>query len=140
MSQENNTTRLCLCVELDADFYYLIRSYAERSGCRTELINRTSEVMQKARTSSPVVFFLEQDHPIEAPLWELLSEIKGDPSTKNIPVILFSWLDDEESAIEGGVDVFVRKPVMYADFKEALASAGVSSRTDRVDLLDSKRR
>ena len=32
--QPNPDAPLCLCIELDADFFYLVRSYAERGGLR----------------------------------------------------------------------------------------------------------
>jgi hypothetical protein len=40
-------------------------------------------------------------------------------------VILFSWLNEEEQALKAGANVYVKKPVMYVDFSDALAEAGI---------------
>jgi len=40
-------------------------------------------------------------------------------------VILFSWLNEEDQALRAGASVYVRKPVMYVDFVDALAVAGI---------------
>jgi len=54
--------------------------------------------------------------------------------------LLFSWLDDEELALQKGADVYVRKPVMFADFLSALTTAGVCTGTNSIDIANSKRR
>jgi CheY-like chemotaxis protein len=130
----------CMCVELDSDFFYLIRSFAERSGLRAEYINRGTDALAQARLSRPVVVFLEADHPSQHPAWNVLAGLKADPVTQEIPVVLFSWLDDEELALQKGADVYVRKPVMFADFLSALTTAGVCTGTNSIDIANSKRR
>jgi CheY-like chemotaxis protein len=140
MSQSKNNRLLCLCVELDADFFYLIQSYAERSGLRAEIIQRGSEVVEKTLSTHPAMIFLESDHPAEMPAWEVLQALKAHPETQAIPTLVFSWLDEEDIALGKGADVFVRKPVMLADFQDALSSAGIEFRTKDVDAVDEKRR
>jgi hypothetical protein len=51
---------------------------------------------------------------------------------RNVPVVLFSWLNEEERALAEGVDVYVQKPVMYVDFLNALADAGIAPDTQDV--------
>jgi CheY-like chemotaxis protein len=131
---------LCLCVQLDADFFYLIRSYVERGGLKAEYITRPADVLSCAKQSHPVALFFETDRPALFPIWDMIEGLKSDKDTASIPVILFSWLDEEPLAEEKGVDVFVRKPVMFGDFLSAMEAAGVCINTPDTNILDEKRR
>jgi hypothetical protein len=45
--------------------------------------------------------------------------------TSKIPVVICSWLIEEKSGIEEGADVYLRMPILYENFQEALAKAGI---------------
>lgn len=117
-------SRTCLCVELDPDFYYLIQSYAERSGLRAAHVARGPEVLAAVQQAAPAVICLEPEYRADESAWELVRLLKADPQAADIPIILFSWLDEEEKARAAGAAVYVRKPVMYVHFLNALAAAG----------------
>jgi CheY-like chemotaxis protein len=125
MNQNTPDVKTCMCVELDPDFFYLMQSFAERSGLRAMHVSRGQEAVQLARHERPTVVLLEADHPAEMSAWEVLRALKTDQVTCEIPVVLFSWVNEEEHAIEEGADVYVQKPVMYVDFIDALAVAGI---------------
>jgi CheY-like chemotaxis protein len=131
---------LCLCVELDADFFYLIRSYAERGGLRAETVSHGTDVLEQAKTSHPAVIFMEVDHPTQQRSWSVLEAYKTDPTTKEIPVVIFSWLEDEGLALQKGVDFFLRKPVMFSDFLGALTTIGLCTGANSKDIINIKRR
>ncbi len=126
---------LCLCVELDADFFYLIRSYAERSGLRAEMARRGEDVVEQVRQLQPAVLIFGIDHPGRDSAFATIEELKSDANTLSIPAVVFSWMEDEELALERGADFFVRKPVMYADFLGALTTVGISTRINPMDVI-----
>jgi CheY-like chemotaxis protein len=125
MDTQKAKNRTCMCVGLDPDFFYLIQNYAERSGLVAVHTNLTADLLLCIKREQPVALFMEPEHLVERTAWEILSTIKADRETAEIPVILFSWLGEEDQALEAGVDVYVKKPVMYANFLDALAIAGV---------------
>jgi CheY-like chemotaxis protein len=125
MDHKQSKNRTCLCVELDPDFFYLIRSYAERSGLSAIQIDHAGEALAAALREQPLVVFLEPEHNPERAAWDVLRELKAGAETAAIPVVFFSWLNDEEKALQAGANVYVRKPVMYVDFVDALAEAGI---------------
>lgn len=90
-----------------------------------EYVGRGSEAMERIQAALPSIIFLESDHPTEMPVSKILEDLKLNPKTQMIPVALFSWLDAEAPAIEKGADIYIRKPVMYADFQTALQLAGI---------------
>lgn len=124
MSPLAESSPTCLCVELDPDFYYLIQSYAGRSGLRAAHVGRGVETLSAVHQIRPAVICLEPEHHADETAWEVLRALKADPLAAAIPVILFSWLEEEEKARVAGAAVYVRKPVMYVDFLDALAAAG----------------
>lgn len=138
MSERVPTHPICICVELDADFFYLIQSYAERVGLHAVHINRGSDLFKAIHKENPVVILLETDHPGHVPAWEILKHLKENQSTKDIPVVLFSWLNEEEHALQAGADVYLLKPVMFVDFVDALSEAGVCCNGLNLDVPDQK--
>jgi len=128
----------CLCVTIDADFSYLLQRYAARSGLRAIQVKGYAELSQVARETHPAVIFLEVDLVSNQNLACALRTLKEDSFTQDTPVVLISWVSEQETTAVEGVDFYLRKPVMYADFLGALASTGVSFRIQNVDLLDKK--
>jgi DNA-binding response OmpR family regulator len=125
MSPRAEAVPTCLCVELDPDFFYLIQSYAGRCGMRALHVPRGADALAVARQEKPTLICLEPEHHADQSPWEVLRNLKTQADTATVPVILFSWLDEEEKARQAGAAVYARKPVMYVDFLEALAQAGV---------------
>jgi CheY-like chemotaxis protein len=126
MDTQKTSNRTCMCVGLDPDFFYLIQNYAERSGLFAVLTNLSANLVLFIKREQPIALFMEPERLIDRSTWDILRAIKADRETAAIPVILFSWLDEEDQALEAGVDVYVKKPVMYTNFLDALAAAGVS--------------
>ena len=117
--------RTCICIAFDPDFYYLIQSYAERSGMNAVLVSCTGDLLERMKDDPPAVICLEPEQLLDETAWDVLAEIKADREMAKIPVILFSWLDEADRAVEAGADVYVKKPVMYIDFIDALSVAGL---------------
>ena len=58
--------------------------------------------------------------------WQILAELKADPLTAAIPVIIASVIDDRPRGLTLGADVYLRKPVRREELLDALRSVGVS--------------
>lgn len=59
---------------------------------------------------------------------EVLKRIKGDKTTKRIPVVILTSSQEEEDIVKGydlGANSYVRKPVEYQDFVEVVNNMGV---------------
>ncbi len=125
MDTQNPINRTCVCVGLDPDFFYLIQNYAERSGLLAVHTSLSAKLLPFIKREQPVAILMEPENLVDQAAWNIMRAIKDDRETADIPVILFSWLDEEDQALEVGVDVYVKKPVMYANFLEALTAAGV---------------
>jgi CheY-like chemotaxis protein len=64
--------------------------------------------------------------------WRWLAELKGDPATKAIPVIVVTAVDEERKALALGADRFVRKPIAKSHLMDLLNQVTAS----RVLIVD----
>jgi CheY-like chemotaxis protein len=59
---------------------------------------------------------------------EVLKELKSDPRTKTIPVVIMTSSKEERDVIEGynsGVNSFIQKPVDFDEFRRMVKSLGM---------------
>jgi len=59
---------------------------------------------------------------------EVLKQIKGDPRTKTIPVVLMTSSREERDMVNGyelGVNSYIQKPVDFAEFRKAVKTLGL---------------
>lgn len=71
------------------------------------------EALEKMKEFSPDLIFLDIMMP-EMDGYEVCRRLKGDPSTRNIPIVMVTALADEESKIKGlesGANDFLTKPI-----------------------------
>jgi len=59
---------------------------------------------------------------------QVLEKVKGDPRTKNIPVVLMTSSREERDRISGydlGVNSYLQKPVDFAEFRKVVKLVGL---------------
>jgi two-component system, response regulator len=59
---------------------------------------------------------------------QVLKQIKGDPRTKTIPVVLLTSSREERDLANGydlGVNSYIQKPVDFAEFRKAVKTLGL---------------
>ena len=57
--------------------------------------------------------------------WAVLQELKSEPDTKDIPVIVVSIVDERSRGAALGAAAYLVKPVSRDDLLEALAAVGL---------------
>jgi signal transduction histidine kinase/CheY-like chemotaxis protein len=101
---------LVLIVEDDPDTAELLARQLDRGGFRHAVVSDGRESVAEALRLQPALITLDVLLP-ERDGWSVLSELKGNAATRNIPVIVVSVVDDPELARTlGALDYFV-KPV-----------------------------
>jgi CheY-like chemotaxis protein len=83
---------------------------------------------EMAESSQPRVIVLDLMMP-RVDGWEVLSLLKRQPPTADIPVIVCSILPQEELALALGASEFLRKPVIRESFLQALDRCAAGSET-----------
>jgi len=113
-----------LIVAADPNIIYLLQRYAEASGFQTVSAAHGKELQQVARQTHPDLIVLEIELP-EAPARQALRRLKADPTTRSIPVVVYSCYDEVACSPADGAASYLQKSVMYGDFLAALEQAGV---------------
>jgi signal transduction histidine kinase len=56
--------------------------------------------------------------------WQVLADLKADPATATIPVVIASVVDDRPRGLALGADVYLRKPISRDELVDALRRVG----------------
>ncbi|MDR2493692.1 MAG: response regulator transcription factor [Spirochaetaceae bacterium] len=102
---------------INADFFDVMLS---KLGFVVEKANDGVEALEKIKKFHPDLIMLDNIMPRMSG-WELTKTLKENPKFKEIPIIMFSALDDVKDKVESfelGVDDYITKPF---NFSEVLA-------------------
>jgi two-component system, cell cycle response regulator DivK len=113
-----------LIAAVDPNITYLLQRYAEASGFRPVRAVEGNEMVQLAHRLHPDLIILEIELP-ETSTREAMQQLKDDPATQDIPVVVYSCYDEVPSSAADGAASYLQKSVMYSDFLAALEQAGV---------------
>ncbi len=109
MSSENIKV---LVIEDEADIQQLIGYHFKQAGYRVEICANGAEGLKKARESKPDLLILDLMLPGIDGL-EVCRALKGDPKTRNIPIIMLTAKNEEVDKVVGfelGADDYLGKP------------------------------
>lgn len=127
VGNDSRTHRFVLIIDDDAAAASLIAEHLFLSGYETVTALNGSEALKLARSVRPCAVII--DMPMTGTDgWEILRELKREPATADIPVIVVSLADDHETGIALGAVGIVEKPVNRAHLLNELnrlAGAGV---------------
>ena len=108
-----------LAVDDNKDILQLLVRYT--AGTRFELVTSTdpAAVANMAVKLNPALITLDvMMAGVDG--WQLIKQLRGDPQTAQIPIVVCSVLAQEELALALGVDDYVRKPVSQETYLAAL--------------------
>ena len=102
--------RLILVIDDDPDVISLITQEIEEEGYEVVGATRALEGIEKARQLGPHAITLDIMMP-GMDGWEAISHLKGDPQTRDIPLIVVSIIDNRDLGFRLGADEYLVKPV-----------------------------
>ena len=79
------------------------------------------------REETPAMIFLDLKMPKVSGL-EVLRRLRADPRTRRIPVVVFTSSGEERDVLQSydlGANSYVRKPVDFTEFSEAVKQLGL---------------
>ncbi|MCA9568182.1 MAG: response regulator, partial [Myxococcales bacterium] len=126
---------LILVIDDDTGAQEFIGRALDRSGFRVELANDGREGIEKARELLPLAIVLDVMMP-RVDGWSVLAELKGDPSTADIPVVMATMVDDRARAIETGAVEYLSKPVDRKRLVQVLRRYQPTSTVPRVLVVE----
>ena len=102
-----------LIIDDQADFLELVSYHLRLTGWTIHCATDGTEGLRLARETQPQVILLDWTMPGMDGL-EVLSELKYDPETQNIPVFMLTahtQLGEVEQAFDIGADDYITKPI-----------------------------
>ena len=125
-----------LVVEDDPPAAELLRLYLEGVGYHVEIARDGEEGFAKARQLRPNLLTLDLLLP-KMDGWDLLVRLKGEPETRQIPVVIVSIMEQQGKGFALGAADYLVKPVSREELLHALQRCGLtpSRQRERVTIL-----
>ena len=111
------TGTLVLCIDDEPDVIELMKRFLIPEGYAVQSATSGDEGIRLAEQLHPSVITLDIMMPVKDG-WQVLRELKNNPKTKDIPVIIHSIIDNKPLAISLGALDVITKP---SDAKQILA-------------------
>ncbi len=105
--------QLILMVDDELDNRVMMRYFLESWGYEVELASNGKEALAKVREQRPALVLLDLEMPVMDG-FEACNVLKSDPETEDIPVIMFTGLEETADKVKGirkGADDYVVKTV-----------------------------
>lgn len=115
----NYSSRLVLIVEAVPRFIEDLTSKLTGLGYRVVIARSGTEAVEKARKLQPKFIFLNPLLPLLSG-WDVLTLLKTDIDTCQIPVVITATRGDKERAINNGANKFLSLPVEQLELEEML--------------------
>jgi CheY-like chemotaxis protein len=106
----------------DSEFVYLMQRYVSQGGYHVFVVEPNPGTVDAARQKTPAAILIDVESP-KAKGWDILRALQADLVTRDIPVVVCSWLDEELRSVKEGATAYLRKPVMYDELLSALTDA-----------------
>ena len=87
----------------------------------------TGNFVGRDKTETPMIVLLDLKLPKKDGI-EVLRQLRGDETTKMVPVVILTSSKEERDVIDGyslGCNSYIRKPVDFAQFSEAVRQIGL---------------
>lgn len=111
--------RLVLVVEAVVKSIELLSDQLAELGYRVVIARSGTEAVEKARRLQPFAVFLNPLLPTLSG-WDVLTLLKAEPETKDIPIIVTGTRGDREQANRNQADGFLAFPIVQKSLKQVL--------------------
>ncbi|MBN1873471.1 MAG: GAF domain-containing protein [Anaerolineae bacterium] len=134
-STEAKTYHTVLTVDDDERVITLFRRYLEKHGYRVFGLTDTTRVLEEAKRLKPYAITLDIIMPNKDG-WALIRELKADPDTSDIPIIVCSVVSETDKGLSMGIADYLVKPFSEHDLLEALERLEKDTQDGYVLLVD----
>lgn len=116
---EDDNARLVLVIDDNEDAIYLIRESLEEAGYQVAIARNGEAGLQLARELNPFAITLDIMMP-KKDGWQVLHDLKADPDTHDIPVIMISIVDKKALGYRLGASDYLVKPLKDEQIHQSL--------------------
>lgn len=133
--EAKDTGKVVLCVDDDEGVITLFHRYLDKQGYRVVGLTDPTRVMEEVKRLKPYAITLDVMMP-EKDGWQVIQELKTDPETRDIPVIMCTIVSEEDRGITLGAADYLVKPILEQDLVLALERLDHEEEVSRVLIVD----
>ncbi|MCX6137081.1 MAG: PAS domain S-box protein [Ignavibacteriales bacterium] len=137
-SHEASSRATVLVIDDDEVVRDILHRSLEKEGYRVELAASGSAGIDRAREIKPMAIILDVLMPSKDG-WSVLRDLKADPELANIPVIMYTMVDEKKFGFAIGAAEYLIKPVDREKIAEVLRRLQKHTSGDRVLVIDDDR-
>jgi PAS domain S-box-containing protein len=109
LSHQREPEKVIVAIDDDPDVIYLLQENLAEAGYRVIGATSGEEGLQQARALRPFAITLDILMPHKDG-WQLLHDLKGDPATQDIPIMVLSIVDNKALGYRLGAFKYLLKP------------------------------
>ncbi|MCZ6873445.1 MAG: response regulator, partial [bacterium] len=125
--------KVVLVIDDDPHMLYLLQENLSEAGYQVEGVVSGAEGIQRARELEPFAIILDILMPHKDG-WQVMHELKADLTTRDIPIIVLSIIDQKDLGYRLGAFDYLLKPFDHDSILSTLAR--ISSRQGRLLVVD----
>ena len=130
-----NANKVILAIDDDSQVIELYERYLQPQGYQVIPLTDPSQALERVKQLKPFAVTLDIMMPgIDG--WRVLDTLKGDPDTRNIPVIVCSIIEDLEKGFNLGASDYLVKPILEDDLVNALDRLNADGSIREVLVID----
>jgi signal transduction histidine kinase/DNA-binding response OmpR family regulator len=131
----DENSRIILTIDDDLQILKMYERYLSNSGFDIHTLNQPHKALQIAKQIKPRAITLDVMMP-EKDGWQVLHDLKRDPETKHIPVIICSILENVEKGFNLGAADYLVKPFLQEDILNALSRLNLDDDIHNILIID----
>jgi PAS domain S-box-containing protein len=129
---------IILAIDDDPQVIGLYDRYLQPQGYRVVPLTDPAHALERVKQLRPFAVTLDIMMPgIDG--WQVLDALKGDPETRNTPVIVCSIIEDLEKGFNLGASDYLVKPILEEDLVNALDRLNTDGSIREVLIIDDNR-
>ncbi len=127
--------KVVLSIDDDPQVIGLYERYLKPSGFRVVPLSNPKEAVEYARQLKPYAITLDVMMP-EKDGWQVLQELKNNPETRRIPIIVCSILEEEEKGFNLGAAEYLIKPFLQEELINTLNRLNSEGKISKILVID----
>jgi len=127
--------KIVLAIDDERQILSLYQRYLSEHGYQIVPLTDPNQALERARQVQPYAITLDVMMPGKNG-WQVLEELKNDPETRHIPVIICSILEDQEKGFSLGAADYLAKPFLDEELLRALERQNKDGSITQILVID----
>lgn len=133
--QISYTEKIVLAIEDDPQVISLYERYLKPQGYQVVPVTDATQAIDRAIELHPFAITLDVMMP-QRDGWQVLSDLRNHPETRNIPIVICSILEEEEKGFSLGAADYLVKPFLQEDLINAIHRLDRTGKIQRILVID----